>query len=208
MALLTGITHRVPRVGLGLCLCAFSFRQTCAQTARPISEDTALIATVVRAIADSVKVPLQVDPLRLPIEQDVGHDVTAKTWRHEGDLVAARRLGDLGWVGKRMAGKAAQESCASNLLPFSPESWHKGCPKGPGYQMLAVLGAPRPGRASRPLRSDDERAVDRAAGYWSVRVLLTYLSNSGFNTSVCDYVVVKDGGGWRFVERVVLIYIE
>jgi hypothetical protein len=90
--------------------------------------------------------------------------------------------------------------CAGALVPpeFRPPG--QNCPSKP--ILVAILGLPRPGGAYAP-RYVDERDEGARRGYWSIRVIQSFMGPKGSSETIYDYVVQRgDGGrGWKLVKK-------
>lgn len=174
---------------------------------RMVSAGTeSLPALAIRTIRDSSNVPVRVDPSRLPPELD--EKTAIPTAAHIREDLAFSAISDLGRVGKRIGGAAAQDSCGGVLMPAHGGS-HAGCPNS--QETWVVIGAPRQGGALRISDSDSARRIEAsesAPEFWTIRILETSIGPRGFATAPTDYVFRRSDHEWLLVRRVRLFYIE
>ena len=106
--------------------------------------------------------------------------------------------------------------CLSLGAAFSdPDRAWRDC-LGPRPRTRAILGMPRPGGVYLPRPSFDERGKGHDRGWHVVRVIKEYISEGnegGIPPSrhfvAYDYVVeAAPGGGWVFVKKEPLFYLE
>jgi hypothetical protein len=188
-------------VGPAIMACATT--QSGQRGQSPGSEVQDLTAAVVRSIADSVRVPLKIDPLPLASDLDIVVGDSNATKRT--DAPVEQRLGGVVEIALRAADSSVRSACAGTMVVDYPTSRHTGCPKE--RYALGVIGTPRRGPPMRTSRTAKNLAEDRDPNLWSVRVLLAAIGPFGFNVTVYDYVF-RLRNGREFIERVGLLIVE
>ena len=161
--------------------------------------------TLIQSVSDSTRVPLRVGPGPLPPELD---DVVYVRDQSRSSSTESRvaSAGSLVAVGLRSADQPIREACAGRMLPFSPDSLHRGCPMSP--QALVVIGKPR--LTAGPC-AQNEASSERKLGFAcaSVRAVITSVDRHGFSISVFDYQFERAGDEhWRLVRRTSVGFVE
>jgi hypothetical protein len=150
---------------------------------------------------------VHLDPQPIPVELDrAGNEFIPS-----GDAIKSgsgmARLGEIAEVALRSSNDEIRERCGSGMIPYSPETIHRGCPSE--SELVLVIGHAWPVERSR-LDSLKTPLVGAGAGgvFRSVRVIETLVSPKGRTTVVWDYVVLLDRGRWRLASRISRLYLD
>jgi hypothetical protein len=107
----------------------------------------------------------------------------------------------------RIADTQVQEACSGTMLPYSPQSLHRGCPSSP--EILLVSGRPRivDGQCISGGTNQRGYAIGKACA--SIRAVITSIGPYGFSIAVFDYEFEREGEDrWRLVRRVFTAIVE
>jgi hypothetical protein len=181
----------------------------CAGQQNAVAErsDTSLRSTLTRIIASSYNLPARLDPEPLPLALDAAGGSAAPTSDEMRGSAGTERIGASSDVAVRIASDSVQRYCAGTGRPYSPEEFHKGCPKV--TQLIVVIGRPRSGDVARQDSLSAVRGTQGDTGTsLTVRVYETTLSRYGRNTTISDYVLARANGTWVFVRSVPLFVLE
>jgi hypothetical protein len=162
------------------------------------AHDTTVLAAVARALADSSRIPVRIDPERLPSGLDAAGTVPTKDEFRNGAVVA-----QVGSIADAALRAVNIHNCSSGLAVDDSVVSHAGCPKT--RFKMAVFGSPRPGGPQNPPHGP---RFESKPGYWSVRVVVADVGPGGFNVTVFDYVCEKRSTGWEFVGDIALFFID
>jgi hypothetical protein len=169
--------------------------------------DSSVRAAVARIAADSTRGQVHVDVEPMPSEFDTlgrGFIPTSSGMRSR---IGFDRLGDVERVALRSTSDAIRDSCGGRMVPYSPETVHKGCPKDP--ELIVVLGRAWAVNGSRlDSLSASSARTHTATVLRSVRVIETQVSRYGRTTTVYDYLVGLDRDQWFLVQKVPLLILE
>ena len=159
--------------------------------------DTALRAATVRAISDSLRVPVRVDREPLPLAVDTASASvrraasTSETEPHSLE----EQVADLATIATRAADEPVRSACAGTMVPYSATGSHRGCPQTP--EAIVVLGTPR---------ADPTAGAPKGSAI--IRALVTYIGPHGFYATLYDYSLRQMATGWILVRRKALLIVE
>ena len=93
------------------------------------------------------------------------------------------------------------DQCGTPFMPTDSlgNSLHKGCPANLTY--VVAVGLARPGRATLEHGRLYDRSRGAAVGYWAVPVIVTSMDKWGATVNGYEYVLKRENGEWRFVEK-------
>ena len=173
--------------------------------------DTSMLGAVVRDLKQrSGLVPLRVDP-RAFVSDTGKFSLGPLYFVSVPDSVAALRVAVIRGIG---ADTVNAEIVGQNANCPSPHKGQDstrvqltGCPDKP--VRVAATGIPVRGTAELSPGTFYERWGRTAKGFWSVRVILTYMTPRGATSTILDYVLGRHiGGQWHVVGRFPLMAID
>lgn len=173
--------------------------------------DTSMLGAVVRDLKQrSGLVPLRVDP-RAFVPDSGRFSLGPLYFLSVPDSVAALRVAVIRGIG---ADTVNAEIVGQNANCPSPHVGQDstrvqltGCPNQP--VRVAATGLPVRGTAELSPGTFYERWGRTAKGFWSIRVIQTYMTPRGATSTVLDYVLGRlSGGPWRVVGRFPLMAID
>jgi hypothetical protein len=139
------------------------------------------------------RLPLSVDPRPLRADSTVSWvDATTRAAVTPAELSA--RVGVLHALGLQPGDAAIPPNCGGSMLPFSPTSYHSGCPTSGRRDFAVSLPWPE------WLDSTTER--NGAPGRWRSRVIYMSVGPHGVTSEVLDVVMERTGGSWRAIDVV------
>jgi hypothetical protein len=181
--------------------------------AGPTSSDPALFREVVLAIKEHVGPdPLAIDPHPLIAKADVlSHRDDVRAAISASQLDARRAV-----LRELRIAETSDDgdwgSCPGVTVPPPPppgvDGKKTGCPKS--RSLTVSVGLPRAGGAylPPPMGAIDERAIGQANGYVAVRALITFRGPEGAEMTAYDFVMAREGAGWKLVKQEALFFLE
>jgi len=155
------------------------------QTAAPGRDSSAFVAVVRTIVADSEFSrggAIAVDPRPLIMDEATAERPTPTRMRISSrDLTA--RLHGLRSLGVAVGDAKRRASCAGTMMPYSPKTYHKGCPRE--ARQVASISL---------LRAVRESASSPA--HWIALVAVTHTGPYGFNSLVYEYTLSLHNAGW------------
>lgn len=186
-----------------------------AQEATSLASNLNLLSAILgAAIADAPGPDLRVDPRPMmanarytTVQSEAMLSISGTVWRRRAAVI---RAAGLHTVDATRVGQS--KVCPGTLVLGHTDSLgishtHEGCPVK-SFSTL-VIGLPRPG--VKVLRQNEVYDLDTesvARGYWAARVIRTSLASVGSVVLAADYVLTREGGRWKVVKIVGLMYTE
>ena len=182
--------------------CAFivAVASTAANAQSPaLSRDSAVFAVLVRSlVADSEMrraYPLQVDTTQIIDANSPVSD--SGVFAPSPTEIAKMRGNTLQLIGVSVGDATRPRSCGGIMIPYSPTTFHAGCPKQ--WRLVASIGLPRDSTAGpEPARKQ----------LIAVRVAVTEIGPGGFSVLYLTYALELVESNWKVVGRRLDRFVE